>query len=104
MTQEQLASINCTFVDDSYVNHHNGNHEERYIIKSPRLHRGFIVYRDLEKLDFQEIKNREISAYAYQLFKSHESLLRNQLEPFYRKIAEGTNLEEITAVIKIPTK
>ena len=104
MTQEQLQSIGCTIVDDSYVNHHNGNHEEAYIIKSARLNEGFSVYNGLEKLDFEEIKRREIGAFARQLHKSHEKIIDEQLSPLYLKIAQVTNLEELTAVIKIPTK
>lgn len=104
MTLKQLQSIGCTIVDDSYVNHHNGNHEERYIVKSARLHEGFSVYDELEKLDFEQIKNQEIGAYARQLRKSHEKILDEQLNPIYLKIAQGTNLPEITTTITIPTK
>ena len=104
MTQEQLQSIGCTIKDDSYINHHNGNHEEHYIIKSARLHEGFSVYDRLETLNFKKIKNREISAYAQQLFESHENLLEKQLMPLYIKIAKGTKEKKLTAVIKIPTK
>lgn len=104
MTQDQLQSIGCTIKDTSYENHHNGDWEERYTIKSPRLHEGFSVYDGLENLDFEEIKRREISVFARQLRKSHEKIIDEQLSPFYLKIAQGTNLEELTAVIKIPTK
>jgi hypothetical protein len=105
MTQEQLQSINCTITDDSYVNHHNGNNEKHYVVKSPRLHEGFSVYDEPEKLDFEKIKEMEIAAYARQLFKSHKQLLEDQLMPFYRKIAEGKPaLPSIIAVVLIPTK
>lgn len=104
MTQEQLQSIGCTIIDDSYTNYHNGNHEQQWEIKSERLEEGFNVYQPLEKLDFKEIKKREISAYARQLFKSHEDLLEKQLMPTYLKIAKGTKEKKLTTTIKIPTK
>lgn len=104
MTKKDLDELGFTIEDDSYENYHNGNHEKCFTIKSKRLDEGFSVYQDLEDLDKSEIKKREKYLFARQLFLSNEDSVEKQLMPYFLKIAQGTNLDELTAVIKIPTK
>lgn len=103
MTNQEWQSLGFTIKDESYDHRHSG-WEEMYEIKSPRLREGFNVYVSLDKLDYKTIKERELTSYAIQLMDDHEGFIREQLSPYYLKIAQGTNLDELTAVIKIPTK
>lgn len=103
MTDQEWQSLGFTIKDESYDHRHSG-WEEMYEIKSPRLRKGFYVYNFLIKLDYQAVKEKELLAYIIQLMEDHKELIREQLSPYYLKIAQGTNLDELTAVIKIPTK
>lgn len=103
MTDQEWQSLGFTIKDESYDHRHSG-WEEMYEIKSPRLRKGFYVYSSLVKLDYQAIKEKELLHYALQLMDDHKGIIREQLSPYYLKIAQGTNLDELTAVIKIPTK
>jgi len=78
--------------------------EKCFTIKSERLNEGFSVYEDLKDLNKSKVKKREEFFFARQLFLSHEYLIETKLMPYYLKIARGTNLKEIIATIKIPTK
>lgn len=103
MTEEELKELGFTIKDESYDHRYSG-WEVMYSITSPRLYKGFNVYDHLKSLDKEAIKKQEQVAYTIQLMDKYMGLIREQLSPYFLKIAQGTTLDELTAVIKIPTK
>lgn len=62
------------FESEDYTNHHNGNPETDYTIKSPRLEEPFTVHKPFDKLTLNELLAKEREAYAEQIVEAYDNV------------------------------
>lgn len=100
---EHYESLGWAFEHDQWQNGHNGDYEDDYLVKSPRLKEAFDIGRPFDDAQITEalLLKRELSAYIDQRLRMWHHLYKND-EPIRQALAKNPDAKTVTVTLTIP--
>ena len=103
MTPKRIShyeSLGWTFTTSEWQNHHNGDWETDYIVKSPRLDEGFDIGAPYDRVTEANLLSRERQRYIHQRLDEYgvEGMI---METVSKALCKNPDAKSVTVTIKL---